>query len=84
MGIVAPLCKEIEDPLGARSLKGDSGDKGPIGSRGPSGKHGVEGSEGPPGKIGKMGPVGSKGGIGPHVVRKVARETLVVLVNKGL
>ena len=53
MGVVALLCKEIEDPLEQE-----------VGSRDPNEKRGVEGPEGPPGKIGKMGPVGSRGGIG--------------------
>ena len=62
-------------------MKGDSGDKGPVGSRGPTGKHGVDGPECPPGKIGKMGPLEADVELG-HVVKKVTRETLSVLLNK--
>ena len=64
-------------------MKGDSGDKGPIGSRGPTGKRGAVGTEGPPGKIGKMGPVEAEVEL-ERMVKKVTRETLVVLVTKDL
>ena len=65
--VVALLCKEIEDPLELRCLKGDSGDQGPSGRHGPAGKGGAVMPGGPPGKIGQIVPPGtieSKGSVG--------------------
>ena len=68
-GVAALLCKEIEDPLEVEVCK----EILVI-------KYLSEGPEGPPGKIGKMGHVVWL----EHVVKKVARELLVLLVNKDL
>ena len=67
-------------PSGAKGLKGDSGDRDVAGSRGPTGKRGAAGPGGPPGKLVKLEHVVEL----EHVVNRVTRETLAVLVSKDI
>ena len=65
------------------ALQGDSGDKGPVGSRGPTGKCGVDGPKVLLERLVKWDMLGAELEL-EHMVKKVTRETLVVLVNKDL
>ena len=77
-------------PSGARSLKGDSGDKGPVGNRGSTGKRRVEGPEvgsrggigqGDTGVVGPQGPIGPQCSPGPRGVQG-AKHYVELLVSK--
>ena len=60
-GVVALLCKEIEDPL--------IGKMGSVGNRGGIGGCGEKGDKGDTGFVGQQGPIGPQGSTGPRGVQ---------------